>query len=128
MKRVLIVEDHAGFGQALARLFEWNTEIEDGVQTSTLGEARRRIGRLDGVEIAVVDLGLPDGEGSDLIRELRASDPDVTTTVLTNTHDPERHDRTIEAGSDGVLTKDADAAEILNTARRVGGVGAGRLG
>jgi DNA-binding NarL/FixJ family response regulator len=56
MKRVLIVEDHAGFGQALARLFEWNTEIANDVQVATVDEGRRRIGRLDGVEIAVVDL------------------------------------------------------------------------
>jgi DNA-binding NarL/FixJ family response regulator len=122
MKRVLIVEDHAGFREALARLFEWNTEIEDDLQASTLDEGRRRIGHLDGVEMAVVDLGLPDGEGSDLIRDLRASDPDMTIVVLTNTHDPERHARALEAGADGVLTKDAAADEILNTARRVGGI------
>lgn len=122
MKRVLIVEDHAGFRQALARLFKWRTEIDGDVQASTLRESRSRIGDLDGVEVAVVDLGLPDGEGSDLIRDLRASDPEMTILVLTNTRDPSRHARAIEAGADGVLTKDADAAEILNTVRRVGGM------
>lgn len=97
MKRILIVEDHLGFRQALAKLFEWNTAFEDDVQTSTLAESRRRIGRMDGFEVAIIDLGLPDGGGTDLIRDLRATDPEVLILVLTQSTDPARHDRALGA-------------------------------
>lgn len=117
MKRVLIVEDHAGFRQALAKIFKWNTALEDDVQAATLAEGRRRIGQLNGVEVAVIDLGLPDGEGSDLIKELRATDPDVPVMVLTNSIDPERHTRAVDAGAERVLTKDASMEEILEAVR-----------
>jgi DNA-binding NarL/FixJ family response regulator len=43
----------------------------------------------------------------------------MTVMVLTRTHDPARHARAIEAGADGVLTKDSGADEVLNTARRI---------
>lgn len=117
MKRVLIVEDHAGFRQALAKIFKWNTELEDDVQASTLAEGRRRIGQLDGIEVAVIDLGLPDGDGSELIKELRAAEPDVPVVVLTNSTDTERHARAVDAGAERVLTKEVSMEEILEAVR-----------
>lgn len=113
MKRVLIVEEHAGFRQALAKIFKWNTTLEDDVQAATLAEGRRRIGQLNGVEVAVIDLGLPDGDGADLIRELRSPEPDVPVVVLTNSTDSERHARAVGAGAERVITKDASMEEIL---------------
>lgn len=117
MKRVLIVEDHAGFRQALAKIFKWNTEMEEDVQASTLAEGRRRIGQLERVEVAVIDLGLPDGDGAELIRDLRAAEPDVPVMVLTRSADPERHTRAVDAGAERVLTKDASVEEILEAIR-----------
>lgn len=122
MKRVLLVEDHAGFRQSLASVFKWNTDLEDDIQASTLGESRRRVGRLDGVEVAVVELGLPDGDGVELIRELRAADPGVSVLVLTNSPDPAHHARAMEAGAESVLTKESTLEEIMDTVRRLGDV------
>jgi DNA-binding NarL/FixJ family response regulator len=122
MKRVLIVEDHVGFREALAHVFKWRTGIEDDVQATSVGESRRRIGRLDGVDVAVVDLGLPDGDGEDLIRELRAADPNVSVLVLTKSTDPERHARALEAGAEKVMTKKCALDEIVEAVRRLGGV------
>lgn len=117
MKRILIVEDHVGFRQALAKIFEWNTEIQDDVQASTLADGRRRLGQLDGVEVAVVDPGLPDGDGTELIRELRVAEPDVPIMVLTRSADPKRHALAVDAGAEKVLTKDASVEEILAAVR-----------
>lgn len=122
MKRVLLVEGHAVFRQALAQIFKWNTKIEDDVQAASLSESRRRIGRLDGVEVAVVDLGLPDGDGEDLIRDLRAVDPNVSILALTRNTDPARHARALEAGAESVITKKSPLNEIVDAVRRLGNV------
>jgi DNA-binding NarL/FixJ family response regulator len=122
MKRVLLVEDHVGFREALAHIFKWETGIEDDVQATSVSESRRRIGSLDGVDVAVVDLGLPDGNGEDLIRELRASDPNVSVLVLTKSTDPERHARALEAGAEKVMTKTCALDEIVEAVRKLGGV------
>jgi DNA-binding NarL/FixJ family response regulator len=46
--------------------------LEVVAQTGSLEEAR---GMLEGIDVAFVDLGLPDGYGGDLIRDLREANP-----------------------------------------------------
>ena len=68
MKRVLLVEDHAAFREALAKVLEWNAGFEKVTQAGSLSEGLARAGALDGdLDVAVVNLGLPDGDGRDLI-------------------------------------------------------------
>jgi hypothetical protein len=66
--RLLLVEDHATVRDAIAAAFEREAGFEVVAQAGSLEEAR---GMLEGIDVAVVDLGLPDGHGGDLIRELR---------------------------------------------------------
>jgi signal transduction histidine kinase len=56
--RVLLVEDHATVREALAAAFERHSDLEVVGQAASLAEAREL---LDGVDVAVIDLGLPDG-------------------------------------------------------------------
>ena len=60
MKRALLVEDHAAFREALAKVLEWEAGFEKVLQAGSLSEGLARAGVLDG------DLGLPDGDGPDL--------------------------------------------------------------
>lgn len=78
--RILLVEDHTSFRQALAYLFEAEPEFTVVAHVGSMAEVREAIKEPGKVDIAVVDLGLPDGDGVDLIREL--SDVNVTTLVL----------------------------------------------
>ena len=66
--RVLLVEDHAAVREAIAAAFRREPDFEVVGEAGTLAEAR---GMLDAVDVALVDLGLPDGDGSDLIAALR---------------------------------------------------------
>ena len=69
MNRVLLVDDHAAFREPLAFMFDQEPDFEVVAQAGSLAEARRV---LDGIDLAVVDLSLPDGNGTELIGELRA--------------------------------------------------------
>jgi DNA-binding NarL/FixJ family response regulator len=118
MKSVLLVEDHAVFRQALALILEQDTDFEEDVQAGSLAEGR---GRVNGtIDVAVIDLGLPDGDGTDLIRELREARPGVPVLALTMSQDRERHDRAFEAGAKEVLTKDISIKEVVAAVRRIG--------
>lgn len=55
------------------------------VEAGSVTEARRL---LDGVDIAFLDLSLPDGKGADLIPELHAANPHATAVVLTSSINP----------------------------------------
>ena len=67
----MLVEDHVAFREALALLLTHQSDLEVVAQAGSLAEAREALdGRLDArLDVAVVDLSLPDGDGSELIRE-----------------------------------------------------------
>jgi DNA-binding NarL/FixJ family response regulator len=122
MKRVLLVEDHAAFRESLAKVLEWEAGFEKVPQAGSLGEGPARAGVLDGdLDVAVVNLGLPDGDGVDLIAKMRKTEPDVPVLVLTLSRDPAHHARALEAGAERVLTKDASIEEIVDAVRRTCG-------
>lgn len=117
--RILLVEDHASFRQALAFMFEREKEFVVTGQAGTLAEAHAFLRKArDGLDVAVVDLGLPDGDGFELIGEL-SSRPDVMTLVLSASLEPARFAEAVEAGAAGVLHKSAAIGEIVDAVRRL---------
>jgi two-component system response regulator DesR len=118
MRRFLLVEDHAAFRQALSHVIEWKTDLGEGAQASTLSEGRRCFGVLDGsIEVALIDLGLPDGDGVELVEQISQTEPDIPVVVLTESQHQERISAAFGAGADEVLTKDASLEEVLRTLR-----------
>jgi DNA-binding NarL/FixJ family response regulator len=119
MQRILLVEDHASFRQTLALVFDQEPEFEVVAQAGTLAEAR---GAMDGLEadLGIIDLTLPDGEGTELIEELRETNPHFAAIILTASLDRAEYARAVEAGAAGVLHKSADVDTILDATRRLG--------
>jgi DNA-binding NarL/FixJ family response regulator len=67
--------------------------------------------------LALVDIGLPDGSGIDLIRELKLQHPDVEI-VVTTVYDDEAHlIDAMAAGAHGYLLKDRDKEELITQLR-----------
>ncbi|WP_166177083.1 response regulator [Rubrobacter tropicus] len=114
--RVLLVEDHAAVREAIAAAFEQEAGFEVAAQAGSLEEAR---GMLEGVDVAVVDLGLPDGFGGDLIRDLRGVNPGAQAIVLSANPDRAEIARAVEAGAAGVLNKMAHLNEVVGAVRRL---------
>jgi DNA-binding NarL/FixJ family response regulator len=71
------------------------------------------------VDVAVVDLGLPDGDGFELIEEFSSGKNKITTLVLSASLEPARFARAVEAGASGVLHKAAAISEIVEAVRRL---------
>lgn len=115
--RVLLVEDHAAFRQALAFVLDRQPGFRVVAQVGTLAAAREAIG--EGIDAALVDLMLPDGNGADLISELHQANPSIKVLVLSASLGEENLTRAREAGADGVLDKTISPAEIARTLRRM---------
>ncbi len=118
MHRLLLVEDHASFRQTLALVFGGEPDFEVVAQAGTVAEAREVMGDRE-ADLGVVDLSLPDGEGVDLIEDLRQANPNFAALVLTASLDRAEHARAVEAGAAGVLHKSADVDQILDATRRL---------
>ena len=118
MQSLLLVEDHASFRQTLARVFDQEPDFEVVAQAGSLSEARLVMEGRE-VDLGVIDLSLPDGEGVELIEDLREANPLFAALVLTASLDRAEHARAIEAGAAGVVHKSADVDEILDATRRL---------
>jgi len=114
VNRILLVDDHATFREPLAFMVDREPEFEVVAGAGSLAEARRM---LDGIDLAVVDLVLPDGDGTELIGELRAANPHGM--VLTASAEREVHARAVEEGAAGVLHKTARIQDVIDAARRL---------
>jgi DNA-binding response OmpR family regulator len=65
--RVMHVEDHPDFRELMEALFSMDSEIKLVAQAGSLAEARGHVARFE-FDVAVLDLGLPDGNGVDLMK------------------------------------------------------------
>ncbi|CAN5640508.1 response regulator transcription factor [soil metagenome] len=118
--RILLVEDHVFFRQALAFMFEREEGFTVVGQAGSLAEARLFLNGSAGVtDVAVCDLALPDGDGFDLIEELAVNDGKVITLVLSASLEPARFARAVEAGASGVLHKAAAIGDIVEAVKRL---------
>ena len=101
-QRILLVEDHASFRQTLAFIFDGEPGFEVVAQAGTLAEAREVMAGLE-ADLGVIDLSLPDGEGVELIWELRERNREFAALILTASLDKAEHARAVEAGAGASL-------------------------
>ncbi len=78
---ILLVEDHASIREALVSTFE-REGFEVVGQAGSMAETRRmQEESQQAIDVAVIDLGLPDGYGGDLINTLRDAHPQALTKL-----------------------------------------------
>jgi DNA-binding NarL/FixJ family response regulator len=114
--RVLLVEDQATVREAIAAQFQPETDFEVVGQAGSVAEARELLAQAD---VALLDLGLPDGSGLELIPELRATNPTAHAIVLSASFDPALHARALEHGAIAVLDKIAQLGQITEAIRQL---------
>src|SRR5919107_1557932 len=94
--RVLLVEDHAAIREALASTFE-REGFEVVGQAGSIAEARGMLEDSEHpIDVALIDLGLPDGYGAELIEELKEAHPNAQALVLSATLDRTNVARAVE--------------------------------
>jgi DNA-binding NarL/FixJ family response regulator len=119
--RVLLVEDHPDFRRLMEGLLGGQADIKVVVQAGTLAEARKHAAVVS-FDVVVLDLSLPDGNGVDLIADLRGSNPDVAVLILSASLDPASLEKAKQAGADEIMDKFSSLDDVLGTIRRLGGV------
>ncbi len=122
MRRVLLVDDHDLFRQVLALILQQHTDLKEDLQADSLAQAKKLLDDLDDhqvqVDLAVVDLDLPEGDPTALIEDLRELDvPVLALTSGSNSEEPSA--RALRAGADEVLSTATSGEKILETARRL---------
>ena len=116
---VLVVEDEPLVRARLERLLHQLGYPADALLfAGSLAEARGRLADAP-VALALVDLGLPDGNGIELIAELRAADPALGILVISAWSTEDAILAALRAGATGYLLKERDDLEVLISLRSV---------
>lgn len=116
--RVMLVDDDDRIQQALRQAIETHPELNLVGQAYTLKDALAVVGELQ-PEVVLVDLGLPDGSGLELIAHIHQHMPGCESMVLTVFGDESHVISSIEAGATGYLTKDTRTADILDRLKQL---------
>lgn len=114
--RVAVVEDDLGFQAALGRALNAAPDMTLAGKALTRAQG---LALLQGApaDVLLVDLGLPDGSGIDVIQAATRLWPQCAIMVSTTFGDETHVMRSIEAGAAGYLLKDSDSAEIADEIR-----------
>ncbi len=118
MVRVMLVDDHADFRSLVAAWVEREPGLAVVAQAGSLEEARRQAASV-GCDVAILDMDLPDGVGSDLIAELREICLGSAVLVLSASLDAANLARAKEAGADEIMDKFAAQEEFVDAVRRL---------
>ena len=112
--QVLLVEDDATIGRSLEQALR-----AEGYQVTLAadGTSARRAFEHSVPDLVVLDLGLPDVDGLDLCRELRASAPAISILVLTARQEEVDVVVGLDAGANDYVTKPFRLAELLARVR-----------
>ena len=123
-RQCLLVEDQPDVRRWLVDAVRSNFPDMAVVEAATLAEARGWLGASDRVAalpftLALIDLGLPDGSGIDLVRIIAARHPGTMAVVATIYDDDAHLFDAIAAGASGYLLKDRDEATLATLLRRI---------
>ena len=112
MTTVLLVEDDPAISEPLARAFG-----REGYEVRAHGTGKGALEEVSGADIIVLDLGLPDIDGLDVARQVRAQG--LTTPILMLTARSEDTDLVVglDAGADDYVTKPFRLPELLARVR-----------
>ena len=119
--RILIVEDHRFFSEALRlilgrRLSEEHGEDAEFRVAATVTDGLRIADEERPFDVAIVDLTLPDGDGTEVVRRIKASYPETRVAVLSSVLDISG---ALEAGADEALGKAVPLQETIEVLGRL---------
>jgi two-component system, NarL family, nitrate/nitrite response regulator NarL len=114
--KVMLVDDHQMVAESMVRVLEAQDDIDVVAVAHTLAEAMQMAWRVE-PDLVLMDYLLPDGDGVEATRRLRAQLPEVKVLILTGQAESAVLRDALAAGACGLLSKAAAASDLLESVR-----------
>lgn len=112
--RILLVDDHALFREALVSLVETQPNFKVVGQADSIQEAIALVGKIL-PDLVLMNITLPDGTGAEATQAILAERPEIKIVVLTLSEEDDHLFEAIRAGAIGYLSKHARASILFKT-------------
>src|ERR1700751_4648133 len=117
--RVLIADDHGVVREGLVSLIRRNRADMTVVGEASNGREAVELWKQERPDVTLLDLRMPELDGVEVIKEIRAADKKARIIVLTTFDGDEDIYRAIQAGAKGYLLKDVPREALMDSIRRV---------
>lgn len=121
--RIVIVDDHPVMRMGLIQLLSVGGEFEVCGEAGSAQEAFEVIAACKPVDLVIVDMALPDRNGIEFIKELRAVDGEMKSLVVSSHDENVYTERALRAGARGYVMKNQAPKLLIEAVRRVIGGG-----
>jgi two-component system, NarL family, response regulator DevR len=115
--RLLLVDDHEIVRRGLREVLEANDDLRVVAEAGSVADVEGL--DLAELDVAVLDVRLPDGSGVDLCRTLRDRHPGLACLMLTSFADNEAMNASVLAGAKGYVLKNVRGDDLVSAIRRV---------
>lgn len=116
--RVAVADDHSLLREGLRALLD-TVEGLTLVATAATAKEAVKVTVAERPDVLVLDLGLPDGSGIDVARELRRVAPDTAVLMLTMYDDADSVFAAMRAGARGYVLKGAEPEDVIRAIQDV---------
>jgi DNA-binding NarL/FixJ family response regulator len=118
LRRILIADDHELVRDGFKRMLGYEAGLEVVGEASNGREAVELCRRLD-PDLVLMDVRMPEMDGLEATRTIKAEQPSVSVLVITTYENPDYLLEAIKAGAAGYILKDAPNRQLTNAIRRV---------
>src|SRR5262245_18451626 len=112
--KILVVDDHVLIRESLRSVLRELRREAIVVTGTDAQEAMRLVAAHRDLTLILLDLNLPDGDGLDVLAELRERHPTIPVVVLSGYHDRANVVRTLELGALGFIPKTAQRSVLVS--------------
>ncbi|OYW31475.1 MAG: DNA-binding response regulator [Chthoniobacter sp. 12-60-6] len=118
VKRIVLIDDHPIMRHGLAQLIRAEDGLDVIGEAGSAREGLEVVGRLK-PDLAVIDLTLPDKNGLELVKDIRAAHP-ATQCLVLSMHDETLYgERALRAGARGYVMKEAAADHLVTAIHKI---------
>jgi DNA-binding NarL/FixJ family response regulator len=117
-KRVLIVDDHPMMRQGLAQLIDNEIDLKVVAEADTGGQGLDIVVR-ENLDLAVLDISLPDRNGLELIKDIHSVKPELPVLIVSMHDEALYAERVLRAGARGYIMKQEGGNKLLQAIRQV---------